>query len=372
MAGGKPRGFRRKLDELTERIHLSPLGALVFLASVGVLATLHFSSFDQISAPAVGFAVATDHPAPVATVVQEVHVHPGDRVDEGAPLVTLSSRFLERELELIDTDIERLMKQARLEYAELLQADRDREHEIEADVVKARRDRLRARALGDRQQTLARAAEAQLQEVRQRVEAGISPLDELLQAQWVYESQRSGLHEADVLSQAEGEVVRRLEKSLDSADSLSLLSEPMQKAHKAELDLLLVRRRAALADIKALTVLAHTTGRVVSVLAPGAAVARDTSVASVLPDHATEVVAYVSPEKNLAQVALGSQVDLGRTCPGPSRVLRKGASVEQAPGQLSSLLGAPVYGTPLYITIPEGCVLGVGQVVSVKLNADGR
>ena len=41
-------------------------------------------------------------------------------------------------------------------------------------------------------------------------------------------------------------------------------------------------------------------------------------------------------------------------------------SCPAAPGQLRGLLSLPVYGMPVYISIPEHCRLGVGQLLTVE------
>jgi multidrug resistance efflux pump len=365
-------GVRQGIDAVTERLHISPLGALVFLLSAGLLAFIQFGSMGWARAPAVAQAVAARHPSPVATVVLESHVELGSEVDEGAPLVTLSPQFLNRELQLIDADIERLMSRARLEQAEMFQTEEERAASLEAAMAEARRDQLRAQAVGSRAKALASAAEEQLQQVQDQVEAGVAPIDELLQARWTFESERSGALEAKTLSQAEQYLIQSLEKTRTKGLKTSLLSEPLEAAHRAELELLLVRRRAVLEDLGALTVTARSSGRVVSVLPPGSAVARDTSVASVLPNHATELVAYVPPQQNANGISPGDEIHLSQVCPGTCKVLRRGPAVEEAPGQLSPLFGTPVFGTPIYLSLPEGCTVGVGQVLSVELPLGGR
>jgi len=363
--------FRRKIDTVFDRLRVSPLGVLVFLVSVAVLMVLESSASWRLEAPAVGHAVVSHHPSPTSTVVQDAHVHPGDEVDEGAPLVTLSPRFLERELELIDAEIRRVMTEARFERAEVALREEERTASASVAVAKARRDLLRARALGDRQKALAAAAQEQLREVTGRVESGVTSVDDELQAQWVLEAQRTSTKEAQTVAQAERILLGALEKNIGASGGDSTLVEPIKEAHKARLEVLLVRRSTVVGDLNALTVFAQASGRVVEVLRPGSAVARDTSVASVLPDRATEMVAYLPPEKSVLTVALGTEVRVTRVCPGNARVVRVGASVEQAPGQLNTLIGTPMFGTPLYLSIPENCTLGVGQVLSVELDSSG-
>ena len=70
-----------------------------------------------------------------------------------------------------------------------------------------------------------------------------------------------------------------------------------------------------------------------------------------------------------AMIAVGAPVQISRpafACDRTGTVLRRGAVVEEAPGQLLNLFRFPVHGMPVYISIPEGCSLGIGQVLTVE------
>lgn len=370
MQGRFTRMARRWTDVFFDRLRVRPGGLIVFVLSAFALVVLNSGSMGRARAPAVGRAVISHHPSPVASVIEEVHVHPGDEIEAGAPVITLSSRFLERELALVDAEIRGVTTRARLEQAELEQQVTERAESLELALSKARRDHRRARALGARQKALAAEAEEQLQAVSQRVKTGVAPIDELFAARWALESQRTGTDEATTLAQAERALMADLERTLGPMSKTSGLAEPMRAAHQAELEQLLERRRGIVEDLGALTIAARSNGRVLSVLAPGASVAQDTSVAEVLPDRAGEIVAYLPPDEDAERLTPGDQVLLARVCPGPAKVIRRGAAVEQAPGQLANVLGAPIFGTPVYIEIPPDCSLGVGQVLSVGLSVD--
>jgi hypothetical protein len=93
------------------------------------------------------------------------------------------------------------------------------------------------------------------------------------------------------------------------------------------------------------------------------------SVASVIPEYAQEIVAYVPSDLEPASITVGAPVRVARparVCQGSAEVLRRGATVQEAPGQLRSLFRFPVHGMPVYISIPSDCELGVGQVLSVE------
>jgi len=147
------------------------------------------------------------------------------------------------------------------------------------------------------------------------------------------------------------------------------LERPTEALFAKEIAVLQTRRSQLLDDRNALTVTASLPGRVVMVAYSGSAIAMGGSVASVSPEFAEEIVAYVSSDLQPAAVAVGAPVSISRparVCRGDAQVLRLGAMVEEAPGQLRGLFRFPVHGMPVYISIPEDCQLGVGQVLSVE------
>jgi len=97
-----------------------PFGVLVFLGSIALLVYLQTSTVSSFRADAVAQAVAVDHPARVSSFVMAVYVLPGDTIDVGAPLVDLSSHFIDREREQVDAEIEKLLHESRLAQARLL------------------------------------------------------------------------------------------------------------------------------------------------------------------------------------------------------------------------------------------------------------
>ncbi|MCH7599879.1 MAG: hypothetical protein IH973_08995 [Myxococcales bacterium] len=147
------------------------------------------------------------------------------------------------------------------------------------------------------------------------------------------------------------------------------LETPTEALYAKELAALQVRRTQLLADREALTIKASHPGRIALVVNTGSAVGKGSSVASVSPEYAEEIIAYVSPDMQPDLVAVGSTVHIARpafACSGVAKVLRRGATVQEAPGQLVGLLRFPVHGLPVYISIPPDCQLGVGQVLSVE------
>ena len=148
------------------------------------------------------------------------------------------------------------------------------------------------------------------------------------------------------------------------------LARPTERLYTAQVQLLQTRRSLLLQDLDALTVSSRANGRVSIVVPVGSPVGIGTSVASVTPERADEIVAYVPAETEPRLIEPGVAVRLAgpRTlsCTEPGRVLRRGAGVEQAPAQMRGFLNSEVFGLPVYISIPDGCELGVGQLLTVE------
>jgi len=281
---------RRRALHAVERVfdafRARPLGILVFAGSVLLLLYLQIDTQGAIRAEAVARGQTIDHPARIASFVTNVYVRPGDSIQAGTPLVDLSPYFIDRELERLDAEVEKLLYESKLAQARLM-----------------------------------------LEEQR-----------------W-------------------------LSPELRLRPDRPSLEKPTDALYAKELALLQTQRRLLLEDRAALTVKSDRDGRVVSVAAPGSAVAAGSSVASLAPDVAQEIVAYVPSNTQPESISVGATVRVSRpvgTCTGTGEVLRRGAAVEEAPGQLQGLLRLPVHGMPVYISIPPGCNLGVGQVLTVE------
>jgi len=274
------------VDRVFENTGARPIGILVFVASIVLLAYLEAGLEGSIRAEAVASAPQVDHPARVSSFVTAVYVSPGDTVESGSPLVELSPYFIDRELARVDTEIEKLLRESNL-----------------------------------------------------------------AQARLVVEEQRW------------------LNPDLRMSPERPSLESPMEAMYAQELAVLQTRRKQLLDDRAGLTVQATEEGRVVQVALLGSSVAAGGSVASVSPQYAREIVAYVSADTEPGSISVGSPVRIartGQTCDGEAAVLRRGGVVVEAPGQLRGLLSLPVYGMPVYISIPEHCRLGVGQLLTVE------
>jgi hypothetical protein len=173
---------------------------------------------------------------------------------------------------------------------------------------------------------------------------------------------------------AAAELVIDEERWLNAPDrrrpSRPSLSPETDAFHAARVEFLKTRRAALLRDRGQLAVKSSLRGRVVATMPLGASVDVGTSVATVAPEHAEEIVAYVPPETNPVLVEIGTRARLLESqvagCRAYGTVLRTGAGVVEAPGQLRGFLRLPMHGMPVYISVPEGCELGGGQVLAVE------
>ena len=280
--------LRRAHDRVFDWISARPLSILVFAASVAALVYMQSIDAGSFRVRAVAHSPTVEHPSLVASYVSKVYVHPGDRVEAGAPLVELSSYFIDQELERVNANIEQLLRESRLAQARLL-VDEER---------------------------------------------------------WLDPSMRRRPNEPS-------------------------LEKPTEALFAAELRVLVTSRSQLEAAREHLTVFSDKSGRVAVVAAAGSSVAVGTSVAAVTPEYAEEIVAYIPPETDPIQIELGAPVAIVRPrsiCNGDGNatVLRRGAAVEQAPGQLTNLLRFPVHGMPVYISVPSDCSIAVGQVLAVQ------
>lgn len=178
------------------------------------------------------------------------------------------------------------------------------------------------------------------------------------------------LHESN-LAQARlmVEEQRWLSQDLRLSPERPSLEQPMEALYAQELALLHTQRSQLVQDRAGLTIEASEKGRVLYVALLGSSVAAGGSVASVSPEYAREIIAYVKADTEPASISPGSPVRITRpalTCGGQAAVLRRGGAVVEAPGQLRGFLRFPVYGMPVYISIPERCRLGVGQLLTVE------
>jgi multidrug resistance efflux pump len=281
------RSLRRAWDRVFDWLSARPLSFIVFAGSVAALVYLQSIGAGQFRARAVAQAATVEHPALVASYVTNVFVRRGDRVEAGAPLVELSSFFIDQELERIDTRIVEMLREARLAQTELL-VDEER---------------------------------------------------------W-------------------------LDPSLRSRPSEPSLEQPTGELFAAELRVLQTERSHLEQRRERLTIHSVQTGRVASVVPAGGSVAIGTSVAAVVPEYADEIVAYIPPETDPSRIDAGAPVSIVQPpllCDGEGEVLRRGAAVEEAPGQLTQFFRLPVYGMPVYISVPTDCSIAVGQVLAVEI-----
>jgi biotin carboxyl carrier protein len=175
---------------------------------------------------------------------------------------------------------------------------------------------------------------------------------------------------------AAAELLIEEERWLNAADrrrpSRPTLARETDEFHAARIEYLKTRRATLLSDREQLAIKSSLQGRVVAAMPLGASVNVGTSVVTVTSDHAEEIVAYVPAETDPVLVEIGTRARLLKTqvagCRTYGTVLRTGAAVVEAPGQLRGFLRLPMHGMPVHISVPEGCELGVGQLLAVEFS----
>lgn len=154
------------------------------------------------------------------------------------------------------------------------------------------------------------------------------------------------------------------------------LATPTSALYAKQIEVLETRKEALLEDRESLLVVSAIGGLAAQVVRVGEAVREGASVASVTPTFAEEVVAYVPSATPPRAIASGTSARLigapSPACRGTALVLRRGAAVEIAPEQLRGILPLPQHGLPVHISLPAGCELGVGQVVTVAFESAAR
>ena len=152
------------------------------------------------------------------------------------------------------------------------------------------------------------------------------------------------------------------------------LEKPTEEYFAKRIEVLNARREALLADRDALTVHSTFRGLVSQVAGLGTWVPAGSSVASVMPEYAEEIIAYVPANSNPGMIPDDSAVYIIGTeiaeCRAPARIQRRGAVVEEAPGQLTRMFRGAVHGRPFHISIPENCTLGNGQTLALDFRME--
>lgn len=355
-------------DLLHERVGARPLHLVVFAVVVTAIALLQTRSTATLRAPALGWAPTVEHPSPTPTWVEQVFVRPGDHVEAGAPLALLSGFLLERELAQIDARIERLHREAELGVARFTVDYLDRQVTLESTVEKARRGQAIAQAREERMRRLTTSSQELLDRLGERLEQRMARLDDVEKTGWLHETFAAEAAEATVVARAEGSLARELGRRLESRPDLLRLAEPMLAFYEASLRELEAERHTAVETMRRLSIVASTSGRVEAILPKGASAAPGVPVATIVPAGATELIAYVTPRSNPGEFTAGTRVAVAAAgCPGEAEVLRAGAAVAEAPLQLQTRWFTPVRGLPVHLSVPEGCHVGMGQVLSVRI-----
>ena len=181
--------FANRAEDFADKLGIRPVAALVFISSVMLLVYLHGMTKYELQAPAVAVSQVYEHPALTDSFIEEVFVQSGEVVLEGTPIAHLSSQFLDRELALINSEINRLEQQSLWRIAQT-------ELNLENDQRDLRENLLNAERLinlagiregySEQMQSIARERENLIE---QRVAEQLTVLDELEEAQLISASE---------------------------------------------------------------------------------------------------------------------------------------------------------------------------------------
>lgn len=168
---------------------------------------------------------------------------------------------------------------------------------------------------------------------------------------------------------------RWVEPALRLRPARPSLEGPTADYYAKQIEVLRARRGVLLENREALVVRASSSGVVSRVGWIGASIAAGSSVASVMPEFAEEIVAYIPPRIDPTAIGRGVATYLVAAetseCREAGRVRSRGAAVEEAPPQLKHLFRDPVHGMPVHISIPRDCRLANGQVLALDFRKRG-
>ena len=360
---------RSRVAAFVERWTGRPTAVLVFAASFALLAYVELGAYRSVTAEGVGWSPTVEYAVPASGVVAELHVREGERVQVGDLLVTVEALPLRQDLERVDAEIRRTIREGRFEQARLA-AERDRESwERMERLSRARARAAETRAEAQRHAALMGHTEGSAGSVREAAGQRLVTGAELRSVQSELFEHEARAREASALVRSELTTLRELRESLPD-DEAHGLERSLVELWESELELLRVQREGIEEQLASLVVRAGAQGRVVTLVSVGSPVAPNTPLARIVPERAEEVVAYLAPEIDPSSVPVGAQLvavrAAGVACVGrlPTRV---GAEVALAPGQLSTaVLGRPMYGLPVRVELPPDCMVGVGQHVSLS------
>ena len=362
------RTLERISDGIFDRLNITPLGLLVVGGTGALVVLLHGVGSVSVEAPAVAQAPSFAYAAPLASVVAEVKVAPGQQVAKGDLLLVLSDATVKRELATVDAEIERVQRELNFEWESLkisTSADSFRakaallDARREADLAEAERSAMAkvAASSGQLKADAEKRAEERLVDRREAAEAG-----------------DSAVRDTATLSQAERRAaiakayVEAYNKLGQSEGSGSMASQ-FDARVKAELAALTLQRDQLTADLASLSIRAREAGFVSTVAAAGQGVVVGDPVAQLSGLSAGEVVAFLPADTAPGQIEAGAPASLlgpGWSCAEPALVLSTGPEVVEAPGQVSAIRRMPVFGRPVHLRVPASCRLAAGQVLTAR------
>ncbi len=351
----------------SDSVSARPVAALVFVASlVGFGALVGARGGQAIQATAVAHSPSVLVETLLVTTVAQVHVKPGQRVQPGDLLLTLSATHVERERETVAREISALEAQLAFERLEAgVQTDRLALQVDALEQADARQLEVATSRRNSASQQLA-AAQRWRANVAQLVAQGLESKTALLEA-----DQRisAATAERDMWTgQARAARVRADRPTLTTFDAAAL-SAAQARLTQARLQQLRARKRHLDEDHSRLTVRAPISGRVAQIATAGARTEAVPTLAEIVPDDAHELIAFLPADAPAGALPTPESTASVAGCAHPARVARVGGSVAQAPGQVQRMgLPGAVWGLPVYLEIPQDCRLIPGTLLHVEIH----
>jgi HlyD family secretion protein len=304
----------------------------------------------SIEAPAVGYALAQDVSALETARILEVAVSLHDHVESGELVARLDTEPLVRERDVVAAEL--LAAQAQLQTEAALDARRFAQGSESARLAEAQ---LRVSLQEDR--ALKQGYDARLAQLQALVEQGAGSTWELEDLE----------RERAVLIERLVEEERALEVATAAAEGAEARDADRPPTNEWELVASERRLQQLESRIGQFDLSSRVAGQIVAVYrGPGDVVAAGEPVVRVVPEAASEALAYLPPT-TIRRVQPGSVASVVRPTGEvvKASVRSVGASPEQLPAQLWRNSAAPEWGVPVLMDL-EGAV-APGEPLKVRL-----
>ena len=322
----------------------------VWIAGAAIATVWGMARTQSIEAPAVGYALAQDVSALETARILEVAVKLHDHVESGALVARLDTEPLVRERDVVAAEL--LAAQAQLQTDAALDARRFAQGSESARLAEAE---LRVKLQEDR--ALKEGYDARLVQLQGLVAQGAG-------STWEVEDLQRDL---GVVTQRIAEEERALDVASSSAADAEARNTNQPPTNEWELVASERRLQQLESRIGQFDLSSRVAGQVVAVYrGPGDVVAAGDPVVRVVPEAASEALAYLPPT-SIRHIQPGSLAKVVRPTGEvvKASVRSVGASPEQLPALLWQNSAAPEWGVPVLMDL-EGAV-APGEPLRVRL-----